>query len=200
MTVVLCVTCLIAAFVAAKLFAYDMGTAAGLLAGAFTESTVIGTAGDAINRLDLPPEQKTALINNIPVAYAVTYLIGTAFIVWFLPNMGPRLMGVNLKEEAKKHQSQSGAPEEQGPGVQSAFTKFAVRAYRVSNEQMIGKTVATARGAPQGRARLHLAHPSRRDHRPGPTRHRHPQGRRGRGHDPVRGLDGARHGDRPGSG
>ena len=115
-TVVLCVTCLIAAFVAAKIFAYDMGTAAGLLAGAFTESTVIGTAGDAINRLDLPPEQKTALINNIPVAYAVTYLIGTAFIVWFLPNMGPRLMGVSLKEEAKKHQSQSGLrPRSRGP-------------------------------------------------------------------------------------
>jgi putative transport protein len=148
-TVVLCVTCLIAAFVAARLFSYDMGTAAGLLAGAFTESTVIGTAGDAINRLDLPAEQKNALINNIPVAYAVTYLIGTAFIVWFLPNIGPRLMGVRLKEEAKKHQSQSGAPEELGPGVQSALTKFAVRAYRVSNEQMIGKTVGQLEALPR---------------------------------------------------
>ena len=66
-----------------------MGTAAGLLAGAFSESTVIGTAGDAINRLDLPEAEKTALVNNIPVAYAVTYLIGTRFIVWFLPKMGP---------------------------------------------------------------------------------------------------------------
>ena len=28
--------------------------AAGLLAGAFTESTVIGTASDTIDRLDLP--------------------------------------------------------------------------------------------------------------------------------------------------
>jgi putative transport protein len=148
-TVVLCTTCLIAAFVAARLFAYDMGTAAGLLAGAFTESTVIGTAGDAINRLDLPKDQKTALINNIPVAYAVTYLIGTAFIVWFLPNIGPRLMGVSLKEEAKKHKSQSGAPEEQGPGVQSAFTKFAVRAYRVENEQMISKTVGQLEALPR---------------------------------------------------
>ena len=32
---------------------YDCGTAAGLMAGAFTESTVIGTAGNAISRLDL---------------------------------------------------------------------------------------------------------------------------------------------------
>ena len=83
-----------------------MGTAAGLLAGAFTESTVIGTAADAINRLDLPAAEKTALVNNIPVAYAVTYLIGTGFIVWFLPNVGPRLMGVHLQEESKKLQAQ----------------------------------------------------------------------------------------------
>src|SRR5206468_2474133 len=80
-TVVLCVTCLVSAFTASKLLGYDMGTAAGLLAGAFTESTVIGTAADAINRLALPAAEKTALVNNIPVAYAVTYLVGTAFIV-----------------------------------------------------------------------------------------------------------------------
>src|SRR5215211_5900582 len=48
LTVVLCVTCLVAAFTAAKLLGYDIGTAAGMLAGAFTESTVIGTASDAI--------------------------------------------------------------------------------------------------------------------------------------------------------
>src|SRR6266516_1932005 len=76
---------------------YDMGTAAGLLAGAFTESTVIGTASDAIGRLSLSAADKTSLTNNIPVAYAGTYLIGTGFIVWFLPNVGPKLMGVNLK-------------------------------------------------------------------------------------------------------
>ena len=148
-TVVLCVTCLMAAFVAAKLLDYDVGTAAGLLAGAFTESTVIGTAADAINRLDLPGDQKTALINNIPVAYAVTYLIGTAFIVWFLPSIGPRLMGVNLREEAKKHQSQSGVSEEQEPGVRSAFMNFAVRAYRVANERMLGKTVSQIEALPK---------------------------------------------------
>ena len=148
-TVVLCVTCLIAAFVAAKIFRYDMGTAAGLLAGAFTESTVIGTAGDAINRLALPKDEKTALINNIPVAYAVTYLIGTAFIVWFLPSIGPRLMGVNLKEEAKKARSESGVAEEKEPGVQSAFMNFAVRAYRVTNERMIGKTVGQVEALPK---------------------------------------------------
>ncbi len=45
LTVLLCVTCLLTAFGFSKLLGYDVGTAAGLLAGAFSESTVIGTAG-----------------------------------------------------------------------------------------------------------------------------------------------------------
>src|SRR5690242_12350045 len=101
LTFVLCVTCLLTAFGISKLLGYDVGTAAGLLAGAFTESTVIGTAGEAIQRLQLPDAERTALVNNIPVAYAVTYLIGTGLLVWFLPNIGPKLMRVNLRDEAK---------------------------------------------------------------------------------------------------
>jgi len=45
LTAVVCVTSLLATVAAAKVFPYDCGTAAGLMAGAFTESTVIGTAG-----------------------------------------------------------------------------------------------------------------------------------------------------------
>jgi putative transport protein len=148
LTIVLCVTCLISALVAAKLLAYDMGTAAGMLAGAFTESTVIGTAADAIHRLDLPEAEKTRLVNNIPVAYAVTYLIGTAFVVWFLSALGPRLLRVNLREEAQKLASEAGGEPEAEPGVYSAFTKFTVRAFRVTNERLINLTVAQAEALP----------------------------------------------------
>jgi putative transport protein len=148
-TVILCVTCLLAAFTASRLLGYDMGTAAGLLAGAFTESTVIGTASDAINRLNLPGPEKTVLVNNIPVAYAVTYLIGTAFIVWFLPTLGPKLMRVNLKEEGRKLQAQMSSVEEQEAGVQSAFQHFGVRAYRVANEKLLNKTVEEIEAMPK---------------------------------------------------
>ena len=148
-TVVLCVTCLLAAFVGAKIMGYDMGTTAGLLAGAFTESTVIGTAGDAINRLSISAAEKTTLTNNIPVAYAVTYLIGTAFIVWFLPNIGPKLMGVNLKEEGKKLQAKLSSAEEPEAGVQSAFQRFGVRAYRVTNPKFLNKTVGELEALPK---------------------------------------------------
>ena len=81
---------------------YDCGTAAGLLAGAFTESTVIGTAGNTISRLGLPEAETTRLLNNIPVAYAVSYLVGTSFVVWFLSSLAPRLLRVDLKEESRK--------------------------------------------------------------------------------------------------
>jgi putative transport protein len=149
-TVVLCVTCLVAAFVAAKVLGYDMGTAAGLLAGAFSESTVIGTAGDAINRLPtISAEEKARLVNNIPVAYAVTYLVGTAVLVWFLPTIGPKLMGANLREEAKKLQAQGSGAVEAEPGVVSAARRFDIRAYRVTNVDVVGKTCAELEGLPR---------------------------------------------------
>ena len=150
LTLVLCVTCLLAAFTAAKLLGYDVGTAAGMLAGAFTESTVIGTASDAINRVaSIPDADKTNLINNIPVAYAVTYLIGTAFIVWFLPNVGPKLMRVNLKEEAQKLRAKLAASGGGEPERPSAYQALAVRAYRVTNPDLINRSVAELEARPR---------------------------------------------------
>ena len=148
-TLVLCITCLLAAFAAAKLLGYDMGTAAGLLAGAFTESTVIGTASDAIGRLAISTTDKTTLTNNIPVAYAVTYLIGTAFIVWFLPNIGPKLMRVDLKEEARKLRAKIAGSGTGEPLMPSAFQNLTVRAYRVMRADLLNRTVAELEARPR---------------------------------------------------
>ena len=149
LTVVLCVACLLTAFGFAKLLGYDVGTAAGLLAGAFSESTVIGTAGEAIQRLALPDADKTALLNNIPVAYAVTYLVGTASLVWFLPTIGPKLMGINLRDEGAKMQAQIAGATESGLGVVSGARFFDIRAYRVTNADLVDKTIAEIEALPQ---------------------------------------------------
>ena len=149
LTVVLCVTCLVTAFGAAKLLGYDMGTAAGLLAGSFSESTVIGTAGEAINRLAISADDKARLVNNIPIAYAVTYLIGTAGLVWFLPVIGPKLIGVNLKAEGKRAQARAVGAAESEPWVTSAARRFDVRAYRVASEHLAGKTIAALEALPK---------------------------------------------------
>ncbi len=149
LTVVLCVACLLTAFGFAKLLGYDVGTAAGLLAGAFSESTVIGTAGEAIQRLAIPDAAKAALLNNIPVAYAVTYLVGTASLVWFLPTIGPKLMGINLREEGARMQSELRSAEALEPGVVSAARAFDIRAYRVANPDLMNRTVAELEALPQ---------------------------------------------------
>jgi len=149
LTVVVCVSCLLTAFGFSKLLGYDVGTAAGLLAGAFSESTVIGTAGEAIQRLAIPDAAKAALVSNIPVAYAVTYLVGTAVLVWFLPTIGPKLMGINLRAEGTRVQAEAGGGSEPGLGVSSAARAFAVRAYRVTNPKLMNKTVAEIEALPQ---------------------------------------------------
>jgi putative transport protein len=142
LTVVFCVTSLVTTLVAARIMGYDSGTAAGLMAGAFTESTVIGTASDTIDRLDLPEAEKTRLKNNIPVAYAVSYLVGTGFVVWFLSAAAPRLLGINLKEESRKLAAQmsaaGGTSDERG---HLASREWSIRAYRLA-EGAAGRTAA----------------------------------------------------------
>ena len=130
-TVVLCVTSLVVTVIAAKALGYDTGTAAGLLAGAFTESTVIGTAGDAIARLGLPQATVEQLRNNIAVAYAVTYLVGTTGAVWFLSSIAPRLLRVDLAAEARRL---GGHAVGGGDGhLASAYREWDVRSYRLAD-------------------------------------------------------------------
>lgn len=132
LTIVLCLTSLLVTVGAARIFDYDPGTAAGLMAGAFTESTVIGTAGDTINRLDLPDAEKARLLNNIPVAYAVSYLVGTGFVVWFLSALAPRLLKVNLKEESRKLEAQVSAGAPRDAGLPSGYRAWDIRAFRIA--------------------------------------------------------------------
>ena len=129
LTIVLCVGSLVTTVVAATVMGYDCGTAAGLMAGAFTESTVIGTAGDAIGRLAVSDAEKTRLLNNIPVAYAVSYLVGPGFIVWFLSALAPRLLGFDLAAEGRALETQMGGTPE-GP---SEFREWDRRAFRLAS-------------------------------------------------------------------
>ncbi|HET7293116.1 MAG TPA: aspartate-alanine antiporter [Vicinamibacteria bacterium] len=140
LTVVLCVASLVTTVVAAKAMGYDCGTAAGLMAGAFTESTVIGTAGNTISRLDLSEAEKTRLLNNIPVAYAVSYLVGTGFVVWFLSSLAPRLLKVDLRAESRKLEESAAVASRSEGATRSAYREWTQRAYRVS-EGFVGRRV-----------------------------------------------------------
>ncbi len=139
LTVVFCLTSLITTIGAARVMGYDSGTAAGLMAGAFTESTVIGTASDTIDRLEISDAEKTRLKNNIPVAYAVTYLVGTGFVVWFLSSGAPRLMRVNLKAESQRLSRQVSSADASTDHL--AYREWSIRAYR-AGPAAAGRTVA----------------------------------------------------------
>jgi putative transport protein len=153
LTAVVCVTSLLTAVGLSRLLHYDVGTAAGLLAGAFSESTVIGTASQAIQALGLPTAETARLVNEIPVAYAVTYLVGTTAVVWFLSSVAPRLMRVDLRKAARAVEVAHAGREEPAAGVRSAYDPWDVRAFRVEGAAFAGRTVADLEQAIPG-ARL----------------------------------------------
>jgi aspartate-alanine antiporter len=105
---IVCVSCLVVAWVAALIAGFDIGNAAGLLAGANTISAVIGVATDTINQLSISETDKQQYINQIPVAYAVTYIFGTAGTAWFLASIGPKLLGKDIIKQTKEYEATLG--------------------------------------------------------------------------------------------
>lgn len=105
---IVCVSCLLMAWICALIAGFDLGNAAGLLSGANTISAVIGVASDTINQLGISDEQKTSYINQIPVAYAVTYIFGTAGTAWFLASIGPKLLGKDFDKKVREYEQSLG--------------------------------------------------------------------------------------------
>ena len=138
----LVVTCLLSTVLMAKILNYNAGLAAGLLSGACTISAVLGVATDSINQLGVPAEQRKAMLDGMPVAYAVTYLFGTAGSAWILASLGPKLLRVDLPKECKEYEAKMGGNGRE-PGVISAYQELVVRAFKVApNSKCINKTVA----------------------------------------------------------
>ncbi|MBT2561371.1 aspartate-alanine antiporter [Pedobacter sp. ISL-68] len=141
---IVCVLCLVFPYLIGKFMGYDMGLTAGMLAGSQTISAVIGVASDTINHLNIPADQKAAIINKIPVAYAVTYIFGTAGSAWLLSSIGPKLLGGNLVQKAKELEIELGGDSiGDDPGITSAYDRVMYNAYRISAQSYAcNKTVA----------------------------------------------------------
>ncbi len=107
----------------------DPGTAAGMMAGAATESAVVGTATDAISRLALPASEISRLQGNVVTAYSITYICGLITIVIVTSQLFPLLLRVNLRDEAEKLWVQMGGKLD-NEGISAAPTVVG-RAYRV---------------------------------------------------------------------
>lgn len=128
---------------AAWIFDLDRGTAAGLAAGGLTQSAIIGTAGDAIAKLDLAPELIKTMQTNIAVGYAVCYIFGSLgpiiMITWFFPT----IMRWDIRAEALKLEREiSGGHPALEPGQFNALRSVVTRVYELKEENtFVGKTV-----------------------------------------------------------
>ena len=143
-TVVQCLFSLLVPVAIAKFAGYDLGYAAGLYSGSQTISAAMGLSTDAINRLGLTPEATKALLDSMPVAYAVTYMFGTMGSAVVIAVLGPKLLGIDLVAACKDYeQKQGGVKELGGPGT--AWRRWEVRAYQVrTGGRAVGMRVADA--------------------------------------------------------
>jgi putative transport protein len=171
LTVLLCGTGLGVAWLVARIFGFDVGTAAGLIAGGLTESATVGTAGDAISRLPLDAREQAALGARVAVAFAVTYLVGLITAVWVLSTLAPRLMKVDLAAKCRELEAEMGVATSE-PGVLSAYIQHVIRAFRIPPEfadrtvgeleesfkgsRVFVERVRTADGLEDSRPDLHL--------------------------------------------
>ena len=129
--VVICVLCLASGVLVPMLAGYDLGYAAGLYAGAQTISASMGLATDAINRLGLAADQTKAMLDNMPVAYAVSYLFGTVGSAIVIALVGPALLGIDLAAAAKDYEAKHGGGGKDLGGAGSAWHRWELRAFRV---------------------------------------------------------------------
>ena len=124
-------TGLVTILIFAYLLRLDAGTAAGLAAGALTQSSIIGTSVGALGQLGLSTEAFNQQQANVAAGYAVTYISGYILVLLFVPFVAPWLMGVNLRDEAAKLEASLSAGRTASRS-NLAYRKFQVRAYRVS--------------------------------------------------------------------
>ena len=135
---------LLTAWAMAKLLDLELGYAVGMMSGGLTESPVIGTASEAIRALPIPAEEKSRLIAQIPVADALTYLFGTIGVIVFCGYIGPWLLRVDLRADARRLEAAMGLSRE-ADGVDSGWRMFAMRAYRLEpRHRVVGLPVAEA--------------------------------------------------------
>ncbi|WP_433272121.1 aspartate-alanine antiporter [Actinosynnema sp. CS-041913] len=132
-----------------SLLALDVGTASGILAGAATESAVVGTATEAIGKLGLDSATSAAFQGNVATAYTVCYLFGLITIVLFTSGLAPALLRINLRDSSRALLRELGGGDDD-PDASPALPGLVGRAYEV--ERVVGRTAGQVEAALPGRA------------------------------------------------
>lgn len=140
---VVAVTGVSIALLMSRLFNFDYGMTAGMLAGALTSTPTLAGAQDAIiSGLAKLPEGmsvKTAA-SNISVAYAITYIFGTVGLIVFIRYF-PMMLKIDLAKSAIDLAREKGLTVDKGKRKITAEAMPIIRAYR-AGEAASGKTLS----------------------------------------------------------
>jgi putative transport protein len=134
--------------IGSKLMDLPLGAAGGILAGSQTMSAAIGSAEQAITSgaVALPAGMTAdAATGMVAISYGITYIWGTVGIILIVKYL-PRWWGVNAREAAKKYEDEFGVKNVDNAGL-SGFRPGGLRAYRLENAELVGKTIQQFREA-----------------------------------------------------
>jgi putative transport protein len=126
-----CVFSLLLPVAICKFVGYDLGYSAGFYSGSQTLSAAMGLSTDAINRLGLAADQAKAMIDSMPIAYAVTYMFGTVGSAIVIALVGPALLRMDLVKACKDYEAEQGGTGKELGGAGSAWHRWELRAFRV---------------------------------------------------------------------
>ena len=118
------------AYAVCRIAGFDVGVGVGMLAGALTQTSIIGAA-----QLD------GDMAANATVAYALTYVFGTLGVILFVKNVAPLILNRKLPMMVKKKMD-SLSGDSRGKSSQRPINLLQLRAYCVGQEsRYVGMTV-----------------------------------------------------------
>ena len=125
-----------------RLMDLPAGAAGGILAGAMTMSATIGSAEEAVKQgvFKLAEGQTFEQVSGmIALSYGLTYIWGTIGIILICKYL-PRWWGVDAKAAARKYEDEFGVRNVDDAGL-TGYRPLAMRAYRLTNDAVVGMTV-----------------------------------------------------------
>jgi len=142
-------------FIGARALHLPPGMATGMISGSMTDTGVIGAASGAVETgAYRPPEGVTPaeVIGNAAAGYTIVYLFSLIGMILLVRQL-PRLSGVDIRVAAREAEASFGAGETRlpitGHDAIDLMPRLGVdvRAYRVENPSLIGRTVLEASAA-----------------------------------------------------
>lgn len=129
LALIMVLTALVLAVGLGRLFHWDIGLTAGMLAGAMTSTPVLVGAGDTLRQSVSDGRQLTLMQDHLSLGYALTYLIGLVSLILGARYL-PRLQHQDLPTSAQQIARERGLD----PDSQRKVFLPVIRAYRVGPE------------------------------------------------------------------